>query len=99
MLEKINQPSPINCAYLSLPPQVRDFIHHAKLTERHSRALLKIDDVSEQIAVLQIISDNKLNVRDSEALIEDRLIPQDISKNIVKHPITIACYQRCANFY
>lgn len=58
---------------LKLPPGVRDFIYRERLTERHSRALLKIEGELAQLAVLQAVVENKLNVRDTEALIETQL--------------------------
>ena len=61
---------------LKLAPEVRDFIFQSNLTERHSRALLKIEETSSQIDVLQIVAEQKLNVRDTEALIEERLQSQ-----------------------
>ena len=61
---------------LKLAPEVRNFIFQANLTERHSRALLKIDEVSSQMDVLQIVAEHKLNVRDTESLIEERLQSQ-----------------------
>ena len=61
---------------LKLAPEVRNFIFQTNLTERHSRALLKIDEVSSQMDVLQIIAEHKLNVRDTESLIEERLQSQ-----------------------
>ncbi len=61
---------------LKLAPEVRNFIFQTNLTERHSRALLKIDEVSSQMDVLQIVAEHKLNVRDTESLIEERLQSQ-----------------------
>ena len=58
---------------LKLSPDVREYILREKLTERHSRALLKIVDVQEQLAVLHEVVANKLNVRDTEAFIDARL--------------------------
>ena len=62
---------------LKLSPAVRAFIFQANLTERHSRALLKIEEESSQMDVLHIIVEHKMNVRDTEALIEQRLQEQN----------------------
>jgi len=55
---------------LRLSPGIREFICREKLTERHSRALLKIEGEKKQLAVLQTIVEKKLNVRETEAFIE-----------------------------
>ena len=62
---------------LKLAPEVREFIYQAKLTERHSRALLKIIDFPSQMAVLQVVAENKLNVKDTELYIEQCLLAQN----------------------
>jgi ParB family transcriptional regulator, chromosome partitioning protein len=60
---------------LKLSPEVRDYIFQTHLTERHSRALLKIEDESVQMQILHSVVDNKLNVRDTELFIEQVLLP------------------------
>ena len=40
---------------LKLAPEVRNFIYQSKLTERHSRALLKIEDKAAQLALLNAV--------------------------------------------
>jgi len=62
---------------LKLPLEVREFIYEAKLTERHSRALLKLSDFPSQMAVLQIVAENKLNVKDTELYIDQCLLAQN----------------------
>lgn len=57
---------------LKLAPEVRDFIYRERLTERHSRALLKIDDVGEQLNILNVVVESKMNVRETEALIAEK---------------------------
>ena len=58
---------------LKLAPEVRDFIFQANLTERHSRALLKLEEAPRQLDILRAVVENKLNVRDTEVLIEQKL--------------------------
>ena len=65
---------------LKLTPKVRAVVAAEKLTERHARSLLKIDEPRLQMEVLDIIREKGLNVRETEELIEDFL--EDIAKQI-----------------
>jgi len=65
---------------LKLAPEVRAVVAAEKLTERHARSLLKIDDARLQMEVLEIIREKGLNVRETEEHIEEFL--EDISKQI-----------------
>lgn len=67
---------------LKLSDQVRAVLYKAELTERHARALLKLAEEDQQLAALQIIVEKELNVRESEALIQEIL--DDISQEIDK---------------
>jgi len=58
---------------LKLAPELRELIFQKKLTERHSRALLRLPGPEEQNAVLQTVVEKQMNVRETEALIEERL--------------------------
>lgn len=58
---------------LKLPPEMREYIFEEKLTERHSRALLKVEDPARQWELLKFVAENKLNVREAESLIEAQL--------------------------
>jgi ParB family chromosome partitioning protein len=58
---------------LKLSPDVRDIIYREKLTERHSRALLKIEGQQAQIDVLQAVVEKRMNVRETEAFITEKL--------------------------
>lgn len=73
---------------LKLSTEVREFIFNAHLTERHSRALLKVEDEATQLEILQTVVVNKLNVRDTELLIEQKLNPPTKSaKGIKRQPM------------
>ena len=73
---------------LKLSSEVRDFIFQAHLTERHSRALLKVEDEATQLEILHTVVENKFNVRDTELLIEQKLKPTtNSSKGIKKQPM------------
>ena len=58
---------------LRLPVSVRNKLHNSELTERHARALLKLENEETQKAVLQKVLKGKLNVRQTEALVEKAL--------------------------
>ena len=55
---------------LRLPVRVKDMVIKENLTERHARALLKLADEDLQTKVAARIIEKKLNVRETEALIE-----------------------------
>lgn len=63
---------------LKLEPDVRASLREYSLTERHARALLKIENVDVQRETLRLIKDNGLNVRETETAIEE--IVQNISR-------------------
>jgi ParB-like partition proteins len=58
---------------LKLSVEIRKLLLDNKLTERHARALLKLQDEKIQIKILGIIISKKLNVKASEDLIEKEL--------------------------
>ena len=55
---------------LKLAPEVRQAVVGQSLTERHARALLKLEDTRVQMEVLDGVRENGLNVRATEDLIE-----------------------------
>lgn len=65
---------------LKLTPDVRAVVAAEKLTERHARSLLKINEPRLQMEVLDIIREKGLNVRATEELIEEFL--EDVSQQI-----------------
>ncbi len=56
---------------LSLPDEIQEAILENNLTERHARALLKLDSQEERKKVIARITANSLNVKQTEKLIED----------------------------
>lgn len=56
---------------LRLPEEIRDKIIYNNLTERHARALLTLPDNQTRNRVLDIIVERRLNVQESERLIND----------------------------
>lgn len=59
---------------LRLTANERNQILDAELTERHARALLRLDDQERQIALKQIIA-KKLNVYETDRLVESMIFP------------------------
>lgn len=55
---------------LKLPPSVKKIVTERGLTERHARALLKVQPESAQMELLSIICKNKLNVKETDTLVE-----------------------------
>ncbi len=68
---------------LRLTKEERIFITKYNLTERHSRALLRLGSVNDRLYILERIVKNKLNVEKSESLI-DTLIGKR-KENNMKH--------------
>ena len=56
---------------LSLPEEIQEKILENKLTERHARALLKLNDETERRKVIDRIISNNLNVKQAEKIIEE----------------------------
>lgn len=55
---------------LKLPPDVLNALRTAKLSERHARALLRLDTVSAQRDALDFIIDQRMNVSQTEEYID-----------------------------
>lgn len=58
---------------LRLSDRIRKILVEGGLTERHARALLKLDDEEKQVQVLTIVIDNGYSVRQTESYIEKLL--------------------------
>lgn len=56
---------------LSLPEDIQQKILESKLTERHARALLKLNDEDERKKVIERIISNNLNVKQTEKIIDE----------------------------
>lgn len=67
---------------LKLEPTVRKVLVDENLTERHARALLKLNRPDLQFQILHNIKEKGLNVRETEGLIEEVLA--DISREMSK---------------
>ncbi len=64
---------------LNLPQEIQDAIASRQLTERHARALLKLDGTAQENAYQKIVKQG-YNVRQSEELIEQILTPKETKK-------------------
>lgn len=58
---------------LRLPKSILETIHENGLTERHARALLKISDEIIQKSILDKVIEDDLNVKNTEALVNETL--------------------------
>ena len=56
---------------LTLPADIQEKLISAKLTERHARALLRVEDTRIREKVLDRVINNNLNVKQTEKLIDD----------------------------
>ena len=58
---------------LQLPGLLQEGLLDHTITEGHARALLALDSESEQLTVYRLVVDQKLSVRQTEALVSERL--------------------------
>ena len=56
---------------LTLPEDIQDAVLENNLTERHARALLRLEDQESRKRVIARVAVNNLNVKQTEKLIED----------------------------
>jgi len=75
---------------LKLDKQVRELLQQNKLSERHARALLKLENKEEQLAVLEKVVANNLNVRQTEDYIKNlsKQIDEQIKEKADKRKVT-----------
>ena len=69
---------------LKLTPKERSQIIKNKLTERHARALLRIDNPDTRLNAISHIAAKELNVSATERYIDSLLAEQQISKCTIK---------------
>ena len=58
---------------LNLSEDVQDALLNNRISERHARSLLKLEKEDEQVEVLNKIIENRLNVRDTDSLINSMI--------------------------
>ena len=66
---------------LSLPEDMQELIIQNHLTERHARALLKLQSETDRRHVLARVVQHHLNVKQTEKLIEDLLLRRESARN------------------
>lgn len=69
---------------LKLPKEIRNQLLANNLSERHGRALLKLDSKAEQLSIINKASKKELNVKETEKLIEKKINPPKARQKI-KH--------------
>lgn len=67
---------------LKLDPVVRDKIREYGFTERHARALLKLDTTEKQLEAVEIVRLKRLNVEGTERLIEGMILKEKETESI-----------------
>jgi ParB family chromosome partitioning protein len=65
---------------LKLPQEVREIISREMLSERHSRALLRLQNKDQQLKVLQRIIEDDLSVKQTEELVTSLIDPRTSKK-------------------
>ena len=73
---------------LSLPEDIQDMLVKNKLTERHARALLKVEDNQMRKVIIDKVVKHGFNVKQTEKLVDDYLAQkehQEREKNKVRH--------------
>ena len=73
---------------LNLPEDIQEMLVENKLTERHARALLKIDNDNIRRAILNKVVRNNFNVKQTEKLIDDYIVHKEQTErenNKVRH--------------
>ena len=60
---------------LKLSPQVQDALRRQGLSERHARALLKLDSEADQLALVHLAGEKRLNVAQLEACVAQQQRP------------------------
>ncbi len=55
---------------LRLPPAVKEAVQHARLTERHSRALLRLTNEADMLSAVATVREGLLSVKETERLVE-----------------------------
>ena len=73
---------------LNLPEDIQQKLVENKLTERHARALLKIEEDSLRHAIVDKVVKNNLNVKQTERLVEEylsKMARAEREKNKIRH--------------
>lgn len=83
----ITQPTVANkLRLLNLTQEVQDALLHNKISERHARALLRIESQNQQINILNRIINEKINVKQTEEEI-DKLLGYNQPAEDLEYPV------------
>ena len=83
----IAQPTVANkLRLLALPEEVQDALLNNKISERHARALLKIENLNDQLNILNRIINEKLNVKQTEEEINLLLGILPVKEEVIEEP-------------
>ncbi len=77
---------------LSLPKDIQERVMEAGLTERHARALLRIEEAEARKRILDRVVENQLNVKQTEKLIED-FLAKECSEKKKRNKINYISYK------
>lgn len=72
---------------LKLPPEVQAAIRLSGLSERHARALLKLDDGEDQLALAREAAEGRLSVKQLEKRVDQRLRCPPAKRRQVSHVV------------
>ena len=68
---------------LSLPQEIQDALANKKISERHARSLLSVDQEDRQLELLDRIIKEKLTVKETEEMINTKEIDEDEIKKAI----------------
>lgn len=74
---------------LKLPPDLLNALRESGLSERHARALLRLEDDGEKWRTFQYITEHQLNVAKTEAYIDSLLAQTQAAPTARKKPIVL----------
>ena len=68
---------------LSLPQEIQDALANKKISERHARSLIKVEDKEEQLELLDRIIKERLTVKETEQIINESEISEEEIKKAI----------------
>ncbi|MBR2603930.1 MAG: ParB/RepB/Spo0J family partition protein [Bacilli bacterium] len=71
---------------LNLSPKVQDALLNNKISERHARSLLRIEDKTKQEELLDTIIENRINVKDTDDMINEMLSKPTVEEKPYSNP-------------
>ena len=68
---------------LSLPSEIQEALSHKKISERHARSLINVEDKEKQLEILNRIINEKLTVKETEQIIKEKEITEEEIKQAI----------------